>query len=263
MPTYGICVPPEDAPAVRAAGWDFVEVNVQSTFQGLQPDDAAWTGRQRVAAAVLPAPAANVLVPGDLKIVGPTADLSALRSYMQVVLRRAAACGTTTLVFGSGVARKVPDGFDRGRARQQIVDFAKTAAGLAQPHGVTLVCEPLNRGECNIINSVAEAMEYVRAVDHPNFQCLVDSYHFWLEEEPLANLAAAMPWIRHVHVADKAGRVAPGQSGGPESDYKAFFATIKAGGYDGRISVEAGKFLDAPASYPAVLQFLKSQWAAA
>lgn len=261
MATFGICVAPEDAAPVRAAGWDFIEVNVQSVFQGRITDDNAWTGRNRLAAAGLPAPVANVLVPGDLKIVGPTANLDALRAYLQVVLRRATACGTHTLVFGSGVARNIPEGFDHDRARTQILEFARMSAEIAQPHGVTLVCEPLNRGECNVINSVAEAMEYVRAVDHPNFQCLVDSYHFWLEAEPLSNLSKAMPWIRHVHVADRDGRVAPGQSGRPESDYRAFFATLKSGGYDGRISVEAGKFLDTPGSYTTVLSYLRSAWA--
>ena len=52
---------------------------------------------------------------------------------------------------------------------------------IAASHGVLIVAEPLNRGECNIINTVAEAMEYVQAVNHPNFNCLVDSYHLWLE----------------------------------------------------------------------------------
>ena len=29
------------------------------------------------------------------------------------------------------------------------------------------------------MNSVAECMEYVREMNHPNFQCLVDSFHLW------------------------------------------------------------------------------------
>ena len=46
------------------------------------------------------------------------------------------------------------------------------AAPLAQAGGITLVVEPLNRQECNVINSVAEAMEYVTAADHPQVRCL-------------------------------------------------------------------------------------------
>ncbi|MDW8261703.1 MAG: sugar phosphate isomerase/epimerase family protein [Phycisphaerales bacterium] len=257
MPLFGICAPPEMSELARSAGWDFIEGNVQQLFQGLAPDEQ-WTGQQRIAASRLPMPSANVLVPGELKITGPSADLSRLGDYMGNVIRRAGTCGTTTLVFGSGAARHVPDGFDRTRARQQIIDFASMAARIAQEHGVTLVCEPLNRGECNIINSVAEAMEYVRAVNHPHFQCLVDSFHFWLEQEPLANLQAAMPWIRHVHVADRDGRTAPGVSG--TSDYVPFFAVLKRGGYDGRIAVEAPGFSDSPGSFASVLAYLRDAW---
>ena len=129
--------------------------------------------------------------------------------------------GIKTLVFGSGGAHNVPDGFDRNRTYTQIVDFLKMIAPIAQVNSITIVIEPLNKKECNIINSVAEAMTYVKEFDHPNIRCLVDSYHFWLENESLADLEKAMPSIAHVHVADSDGRTAPGQSG--TSDYQPFF----------------------------------------
>jgi len=122
---------------------------------------------------------------------------------------------------------------------------------------VTIVIEPLNCGECNIINTVAEAMKYVAVVGHPNLRCLVDSFHFWLEDEPLENLREAVPAIAHVHVADKVGRTAPGESG--QSDYRPFFRVLKDGGYDGLISVEAKDFDVAPSGRK-VLEFLRKQW---
>src|SRR5690606_15307593 len=184
----------------------------------------------------LPIPSANVLVPGNLKITGPDANLETLRSYMTRVLTRAAKVGIRTLVFGSGGARAVPEGFDRDIARGQIIRFLQMSAPIAQANGVTIVVEHLQRGETNIINSLAEAMSYTWAVNHPAVRCLVDSYHFWTENESLDDLRNAMPLIRHVHVADKAGRVAPGLGGG---DYRPFFAVLKRGGYDGDIAVES------------------------
>jgi sugar phosphate isomerase/epimerase len=162
------------------------------------------------------------------------------------------------LVFGSAGARNVPDSFDRAKAREQILAFDRMSSKIAAQHGVTFVAEPLNRGESNIVNSVAEAMEYVRAVNHPNFQCLVDSYHFWLENEPLENLRAAMPWIRHVHLADKEGRVAPGES--RKSDYRPFFKVLKEANYDGLISVEAPAWTSFESDAARVLEFIKKQW---
>lgn len=253
----GVYTSVDDSAAVKAAGWDFVEENVQTFLEGTTPD-ADWWGAERTKRAVLPVPAANRLVPANLKLTGPEADLNDLRAYMTCVLERAGRVGATTLVFGSGGARTYPAGFDRATAKRQILDFLRMALPIAQRHGVTMVAEPLNRGECNIMNSVAESMEYVRELDHPNFQCLVDSFHLWLEDEPLANLRAAMPWIRHVHVSDVKDRMPPGLSGGGE-DYRSFLAVLREAGYDGMITVEADMF-DLPRDGRRVLDFLNDQW---
>lgn len=253
---FGICKGPEHAAAVKAAGWDFVEGNVQSMFKG----ESAEVDLSAIKAAALPVPSANCLVPGSLRITGPSVDFDALRAYMTNVLERAAQTETRMLVFGSGGARNVPDGFDRAKAREQIVAFVRMSAEIAEQHDVTIVVEPLNKGECNIINSVAEGMDYVREVNHPYFKCLVDSYHFWLEDEPLSNLESAMPWIAHVHVADKVGRTAPGESGEPEqSPYREFFRVLKAGNYRGLISVESKAF-DLEQDGARILEFLRDQW---
>ena len=254
---FGICTPLENAAAVKAAGWEFVEESVQGLFQGLQ---ASWAGLIRTTTCPLSIPSANMLVPAVLKITGPEADLNRLKEYMTRVLERAAQTGTKMLVFGSGGARNVPDGFDRDKAKQQIIDFVKMFAPIAQKNGITVVAEPLNKGECNIINTVSEAMEYVKAVDHPNFKCLVDSYHLWLENEPVANVAENMSWIKHVHLADKDGRVAPGLSG--TADYRPLFKALKAGKYEGMISVEALNF-DIEKEGKGVLEFVKKQWSEA
>ncbi len=257
MVKFGICGGVDKAAAIKAAGWEYLEGSVQGLFQGVN-DDTAWDGQAKVESTGMSVPAANMLVPGDLKVVGPTVDFEKLTTYMTRVLHRAAKCGTKTLVFGSGVARNVPDGFSRDEARKQILAFIRMFAPIAQQAGVVVVAEPLNKGECNILNSVEEAMTYVKEVNHPGFQCLVDSYHFWLEREPLKNLEVAMPWIKHVHVADEQGRVAPGKSG--NSDYRPFFRVLKAGNYAGLISVEGNINLD---EYKETLAYLRREWAEA
>lgn len=251
---FGICGSSSIALAAQAAGWDYVEVNAQSVLKGLESD---WA---QAPAAALDTPAANCMVPGSLPITGPKADPAALVAYMDNVLTRAPKAGIKKIVFGSGGARNVPEGFDRNKAVDQITAFLNTIAPIAQKHGVTIVIEPLNRGECNIINGVGEAMTYVKRVNHPNIKCLVDSYHLWLEDEPLKNLEEAMPWIEHVHVADKEGRVAPGESG--KSDYVSFFKVIKQGGYDKLCSAEC-QGLDPAKNGAKVLAFLKDAWAKA
>ena len=253
---FGICAKFQRADELRMAGADFVEENVQTFLRGLL-SDAEWQGTWSGESA-LPVFAANSLVPGQMKIVGPSVDFEALRKYMQNVVARAQRVGIKILVLGSGGARQVPDGFDRERAQVQIAAFCRMAAELCSRAAITLVLEPLNRSECNIINSVGEAMTFVKSVNHRNFQCLVDSYHFWVERERLEELERAMPWIRHVHVADLDGRVAPGQSG--TADYRPFFRVLKRANYQGAISVEALNFDDFQTVGKRVIAFLHRQW---
>lgn len=257
---FGICTKIERAGELKAAGTDFVEENVQTLLQA-KLDDGQWRVPDAAKDAALPLSAANSLVPADLKITGDSVDFEKLSRYIANATSRAKQLGIKLLVFGSGGARNVPDGFDRKRAFDQIVAFCRMAADRCKAAGIMLVAEPLNRGECNIINTVPEAMTYVKAVDHPNFQCLVDSYHFWLENEGLDDLVAAMPWIRHVHVADKDGRVAPGESG--KSDYRPFFRVLKKANYNGAICVEALGFTDFVNVAPRVIKFLKREYDAA
>ena len=254
---FGMYTATENAAAMAGAGWEFIEENILEFLQGELPDEQ-WRGLERARKSPLPVLAANRLLPPHIKPVGPDFDLNKLQSYMRCVIGRAGKVGMKTLVFGSGAARMVPANFDRASARSQLLEFIRMSAEIAVNHGVMIVAEPLNRAECNIMNGVAECMQYVRDVNHPNFQCLVDSYHVWLDNEPLEPLAEAIPWIKHVHVSDVRDRNVP--SDATPHDYRSFFRVLKKGGYRGPIAVESPtdpRVLGAPAE---VLKFVKRFW---
>ncbi|MBC8105290.1 MAG: sugar phosphate isomerase/epimerase [Anaerolineae bacterium] len=254
---FGICTSAENSAPAKAAGWDFIEENCQSILQGLVEDDAQWMGRQRAAQSALPVLSANVLLPGSLKVTGPDFNEDALANYLHRVAERAKIIGIKTIVFGSGGARNVPDGFDRDAAKAQLADFCTALGVIGAGSGIMFAVEPLRRQECNIINTVGEAMPYVLAINQPSLQCLVDTYHLWSESEPLKNVRDAMPCIKHVHLADLEGRVAPGLSG--TSDYRPIFRILKDAKYDGLISVEATQF-DIANDGERVLAFIKTEW---
>jgi sugar phosphate isomerase/epimerase len=255
---FGVCAGLRDAEALKSQGWDHIDVPIQAVFDGLKSDDE-WTGAEALANCPLPMPSGAMLLPGHLKVCGPSVDAGAIESYIRRTFSRAARFGTRTLVFGSGVARSVPDGFDRQEAKRQIISFLRLIAPIGAEFGVTVVVEPLNRSECNILNTVGEALGYVREVNHPNVRQLFDSYHSWLEAEPLTALRSCGSLLKHVHVADKIGRLGPGMSG--QSDYRAIFRILKELNYDGVVSVEAR--MDIKQDGPRVLQYLRDQWAKA
>jgi sugar phosphate isomerase/epimerase len=163
------------------------------------------------------------------------------------------------IVLGSGRTRTVADGFRRAQAREQFIDLCRRLGPLAQQYGVTVVVEPLNRGETNFVNSLAEGADIVEAVDHPNIRLLCDIFHMSREGEPASEITRYGHLIRHVHIAEKADRTAPGMVG---DDFTPYFAALKEIGYVGCISIE-GNFDHFETRIDPALQTLKEQYTAA
>lgn len=239
--------------AAKRAGFDYIEVGVRTIAE---MDDVAYERAKAAAREVgLPIPVANLFVPTELRLVGPEADLEKVLVYARKALARVAGLGVKTVVFGSGGARKVPDGFARERAWQQLVTFGKRVAPEAARHGITIAVEPLRREETNIINTAAEGLRYVEAVAHPSFQLMVDLYHLATEHEDAGIIVEAAPHIRHFHIANPHGRVYPLTA--DEFDYGPFFRALRRIGYEGGISVE-GKTSNLAADGPRAVAFLRS-----
>lgn len=251
---FGICTTLDNAFSAKEGGFDFLEVPAQAVLNAMLKDEQ-WND-DAVKELPVPIRSANQLMPAGLKVTGPKAVPQALRVYMDRMTRRAKQVGITTLVFDSGPSRACPEGFDRDLAMRQIITFGKLCAELGSIAGVTTVLQPLGPAECNIINTIPQAMEIVRAVNHGNFQCMVDTCRFWNHNEPLEDLAAAMRSIKHVHVADKDGRAAPGETG--NSNYQPIFAALRKLDYRGTVSVNAPNLQ--PFGYFTVTEYLKTQW---
>lgn len=232
----GLCAGPDFGPVAAAAGFDFVELHVQNHLKTLEDEAAFAPMLAEILASPVPYPVANCFVPGSFKITGPDVNMTALEQYVTVAFERAERAGIDTIVFGSGGARRIPDGFSRDIAWQQLVEFGKLLGPIAQRHGVTVVVEPLNQRECNVLTSVEESGRYVEDVDHPNVRLLVDAYHWLTDDNDADAIVNNGSLLRHVHIAASPSRLAPGLDG---CDFSAFFRALKAAAYDGRISIES------------------------
>jgi len=225
-----------------ALGYDYAEGPVGVFLKPMDDEAAFATVLEEVQDADISVPVLNCFMPGSIKVVGPDFDTGQQDAYVTTVVQRAARMGAEYIVFGSGGARNVPEGFLRESAWEQLVDFMTRAGQLAAKAGVVLVIEPLNTGECNLINSVAEGAQLVEAVNLPSVQLLVDAYHMLREGEPFEAITPHVHLIKHAHLATNANRMAPGAEA---EDFSGFFAALKEGGYKGRVSIEAPKLSDA------------------
>lgn len=177
----------------------------------------------------------NLFIPGNLKVVGPEVDEKAVLAYVDAVFKRANAAGAQMIIWGSGGSRQVPDGFSRIKAREQFVSMAREVAALAKKYNIMLALENLNSTEANHINTLAEALEVVKAVDHENFRLCADIYHMLKEDEAPAVIEQAKGYIVYCEVAEEEGRTAPGVHG---EDFKPYLTALKNIGYRGKIVVE-------------------------
>jgi sugar phosphate isomerase/epimerase len=252
---FGVCASPEDAAWIKAAGADFLEANVQAV---LAPMDAARRPPDP-AALVLPIAAYNFFLPADLRVTGPDVDAARLATYADRACRRARASGASVIVFGSGAARKVPDGWPRARAEEQLVEAMRLAGRAAAAAGIIIAMEPLCRAETNVLNSISEGLALLDRARAPGLAILCDLYHLAAEQEPLADLDAAAGRLAHVHVGEPVGRGPPRPGGTACRD---FFAKLKAIGYDSRVSLECG-WTDMRKELAPALEFLRQEWRAA
>ncbi len=230
--------PLKNAPAIIAAGYDFIEPGLSKAVA--LPEAEFRTASDRIRADGIRVAAMNWFVPGSVKLTGPDVDPAKARDYAERALALAHGLGARAIVFGSPAARTVPDGFSPETAWAQLVDFCHTCADIIEKHGyaIRIGIEHLNRGETNIVNTLADALRMAREVNRPPIGVTLDFYHLMVEKEDVDLVLQAKGLVAHVQLADPDGRKFPY----PDADipgFQRFFENLRTIGYDGGISIEA------------------------
>jgi sugar phosphate isomerase/epimerase len=232
----GFCTDPATLATLPARPeCDFIEGHVVNFLSPEAPDAEFAPRAAALSACGFPMPAANVLLPAALKCSGPDIDYARLDRYAETVFRRAKEIGMTLIVFGSAGARMVPPGFPLATGFEQYVDILKQFGPLAAQNGVTIVVEPLNRGECNLVNTILEGAEAVRRANQPSVRLLVDIFHMLRNGESPDDIVKVGPLIRHAHVAENKDRAAPGVNG---ENFRPFLRALRRAGYNERLALE-------------------------
>jgi sugar phosphate isomerase/epimerase len=247
---FGCCGTQEEIEIIKSRGADFIELAVteivNSNIERL---------KNLLDESHLRAYSFNVFLPGDLPITGPSVDEERIQDYIREALKRVNLLGGKMIVFGSGRARSIPEGFSKEKASEQIVAFLRLVSRYAQGYDIKIAIEPLNKKESNIINTTLEALEFAKIVNNPYIGVLMDTYHADIEMEPLSNLEKVKDKLYHLHIADK-GRIAPGKG---DYDFKSLFNFLKDIGYNGSISIEC-RWEDKAKELPQSLEYLRKEW---
>ncbi len=188
----------------------------------------------------MPCVSVNGMFPSDIKLIGLDADRGRIEDYLHRAFEKIESLGVEVCVLGSGGARNTPEGYSLDQAYDEFIDLiSETIEPVVSKYGKTLAIEPLNYSECNIVNTVADSMRVVRAVNKPRVMTLIDYYHVRYNGEDIDSFVDHKGYIRHVHVASKNNnRRFPMPTDG--ENYKKFFDVLRKAGYTyENISLEA------------------------
>jgi len=215
-------------------GFDYVELPLA---QMVDLNDKEFLSlKEKVGSSGLKCEACNNFFPASIRLTGNDVDYGKTEAYLDKALERAAQLGVKVIVLGSPKSKNVPEGYPMDKAWSQLVELLKTMDPLVRTRGITVVIEPLNKGESNIINTAAEGLQLAKAADRENIKLLIDYYHLVMERENPEIILDAGSYIKHIHFANPAGRVYPAEK---VDGYVRFMDLLKRIGYEERISIEA------------------------
>jgi D-psicose/D-tagatose/L-ribulose 3-epimerase len=120
--------------------------------------------------------------------------------------------------------------------KHRAVEILRKAADHAQQAKVMLAIEYLNRFECYFLTTAADAKALVKAVNHPHFRSMYDTFHANIEEK---NITKAIHDFAgsfvHVHISEN-DRGTPGTG---HVHFDETFKALREVKYDGWMVIEA------------------------
>ena len=232
----GVCTGFENLDLAAKLGFDYVECAFHKLAALPEEEYQALLAQKE--SFPIPVRKANLFLPADVKPLGPDACEKVQREYLDRAFARGKAIGVELVVFGSGGARAVPEGWSYARAWRQLCDFLELCAEYAEKYQIVVALEPLRSQECNILNYVSEGTALCGIVNHPYITVLGDFFHMYLGNEPWEHLVRAGEKLSHIHICNPVGRIYPAEGDG--FDYETVINLLKDMNYKGDISIEAG-----------------------
>ena len=259
---FGICTSFRNVQHLKERHFDYLEESVQRFLIPERPQEDFEANLQAARQLSFPIEAANSMLPADLVLVAtPERKIDTVRveNYIKTMLQRADQADLRVIVFGSGNARACPPGYAKTNAAQQIQEHLATWSNWANNYGIQIVLEPLGYEETNLFNTVAESGEMISQIAGSGARLLADIYHMACNQEEPTSVVPYGSLLKHVHVAEKQHRAAPGHYG---EDLRPYFSALKQASYNQRISIECN-WTDLASEVNPAIETLRTQWSEA
>ena len=136
----------------------------------------------------------------------------------------------------------------------RVAESLRRMDGRAKAAGVAMVVEPVNRYEIDLLNSCAEAVEFLDRFDLGDIRIMPDVFHMNIEDSSIEG--SLMRWvdrIGYVHFADS-NRHYPGDG---HLDFSRIVSALRAAGYSGWIGAEILPYPDPDTAADAAIKYLR------
>ncbi len=127
---------------------------------------------------------------------------------------------------------------DPAAARATFVENLRNASRRAEPHGLTLLLEPINPKDAPgyFYSTVAEGAAVIEEAGCGNLRLMFDCYHVGMVgQDVVGTLRRFLPLVGHIQFASVPDRAEPD---GGSLDYRDVFRAIDALGYAGWVGAE-------------------------
>ncbi len=161
-------------------------------------------------------------------------------AYVNLLIDFCGDMGGKVMVFGSPKQRgtqgnTIPD------AKKIFADGLARVADHAKNRGVRILIEPLDQSQTDVVNTTVEAVEIVKAINHPSIQTMFDFHNTKDETDDFVTLLRKYrTYIHHIHVMEMDGKHLG--TGNGVNDYVSAFQYLKTIGYDRWVSLEVFDF---------------------
>ena len=219
---------------IKEAGFDFVEMRAM-LVESLSDEEFEKLANL-LEELQLGCEVSCALFPRTLRVTGKEVDEKAIEAYLEKTFARLKRIGAKKVVFGSAPARALDEETTQDMGYEQIAKICREIIVPAcEKYDITVVMEPLRAAACNFINTLADGMRVVNAVNHPRIQLLGDTIHMMSNNDNPEDVVNFKDSLKHVHIAELERML-------PEDGYSEFVQTVINNlvktGYEGTISFE-------------------------
>lgn len=234
---YGVGTSIDNYGILEELGFDYIELAGNQISK--MTDDEFNKVKQTVENGAVKCCGFNAALPPEIVFCGEGFDLKKAQEYAEILCKRGSELNIGAIGIGSPKSRLFKAGDSVEKAWEQVKSFLSMFADVAKPYNITIMYESLNHTESQFGLLIREGADLVKEINKDNLKIVFDIYHMEMEKENIEELKYSIPFVNHVHIAERVGEERRYPTDNLRAYYKDLLKVVIDYGYDKAICTEA------------------------